>query len=296
MPRLPSLTVHFQGLCAFVRNRAVLADTSEVTVIMPAAEKLEIEPPLCEHFPVLLFREDQLVASSLPSFHLSSIVPTFSFMLDADGNRILEEPRPSLGIWPLARRELFIRQARSGRLKMDPSFEVALGLERWTGTSPVRPELLAPEPPELVAARMLLTDGTLGVSTVLGLEAEKQFVFVEEGAAVEGAEPVSFPQELRYDFFSETLDQPFEIVARRLDDPDAPEEALTFVTASVAISNLCPADGIAVTAERDFLAYYALLTDKSQSRPIPHLKSRGVRINLSGCPPGSMASEGDPGV
>ncbi len=101
-----------------------------------------------------------------------------------------------------------------------------------------------------------------------------------------------FSQELRYEFFEGSSN----IVLEANPIGGGMAERITFERgASITISNLCATERIPPGArfkERDFLAYYNLLSQQTTQRLIPHRLSKFLdRVGMSACPPGTTFLE-----
>lgn len=279
------LTIDFQGLCAFVRDRERLEDTTEVTALLLAAEDFMTDPRLCAHSPVLIFNARDLVRTQGTPTHTTALVPGSS-----------SSPRPALGIWPLRGRDLRVVGAGRGALMLAESFGAVADLHGLTGRGQASRSCLDPDPPadRIIAGRVALTSGGLSAPHLVGDDGDNRWVFADENDEPTSGDLVRFAQEVRYEFIGPSQTRTVELHASRFGGKD--EEILTLFAqegpARVAVSNLCPTEIMEVTKERDFLAYYATLAEKPDRRLIPHRLrnpdgSLGVRVGLSACPPGT---------
>jgi hypothetical protein len=276
----PVLTIHFQGICAFLRNHQKLQDTTEVTAIFVAGERANENPRLCAHSPVLVFQASDFLKSTGQVTHTTALLP------DAPSHC------PGLGLWPLAGRDVRISGAPSGDLTLASSFGMTAGLDQLlpSGKGAASPHCLDAQPPvdRLVGGRMFLTSGRLSASALVGDTGHPndQWVFDDELAQPTSGTPVIFTQEIQYDYFTNAPANTVVLEAGPLGSP-ATETLMLTAGTRVAISQLCPIELGQVDDERDFLAYYALLANKvSPPRLIPHrLRSGGIRIGSSACPP-----------
>lgn len=293
MPELPAnmnrtlLTIDFQGLCAFVRDREGLEDTTEATVLLMAAEDFRVDPRLCVHTPVLIFEARDLVQTQGTPTHTTALVPGSS-----------SSPRPALGIWPLRGRDLRVVGAGRGALMLAESFGAVADLHGLTGRGQASRSCLDPHPPadRIIAGRVALTSGWLSAPHLVGEDRDERWVFADETASPTSGDPERFAQEIRYELIGPSQAETVALHASRFGREDETETLTLFAGARVAISNLCPTESTEVTQERDFLAYYATLAQPPGRRLIPHrLRNAngalGVRVGLSACPPGTTFFE-----
>ncbi len=282
--RPPTLTVHFQGLCSFLRDREDPARTREVTVILVAGERAPVRPGLCAHTPVLIFHADEFIRFRGGPSLATALIPGRSA---APSN-----PRPALGVWRLAGRELRVVGARRRRLRLFRGFETAADLHLLTGRGAVKRSVLGARPPRLVAGRVLLTSGSLSTSHNVGDDGDPddRWVFDVESASPTTGTPVPFAQEIHYRFRGDPLANEVVLRARPIGGGGRTETLALIAGATVAICNLCPQDHVPVTKERDFLAYYPLLRTRPARAVIPHRLPNPngdppARVGLSACPP-----------
>ena len=273
--REPELSIHFQGLCAFVSNHEDRALADEVTAILVAASRAEAG--LCRHERVLVFHEEQFISASENSTHRTILIPDHRQIVNP------ERRRPALGIWPLDGKDLLIRGAERRDLMLQPSFDQVADLGEIAGAGDAHAECFLEEPPpeRLIGGRVFLTSGCLQ-TTELILD---EWVFLPEEEAPNQQAGVQFAQELRYDFFTEN--DPIELEAR-LFGSDQPEVIRFEPGAMLTVSNLCGIRRAEVLRERDFLAYYPLATKPPRQRLIPQRIPGPIRIGQSACPPSKM--------
>jgi hypothetical protein len=286
----PTLVMHFQGICAFLRNRQALKETTEVTTVLVAGEKAQKN--LCAHAPVLVFAAKDFVSTEGRATH-------FTALLSGD-----TEPRPGLGIWPLAGKDLRIVGAPEGKLSLDSTFAKTADFAQLASRQGAASrECLAPDPPakRLVAGRVFLTAGRLSVTRAVGDngDPDDRWVFDSEGAKPTSGLPVPFSQELRYEFFGDPDQNTIQLEAKTIGKEDEIETLTLSIeeegVVRVAISNLCPIESRKIEEERDFLAYYELLV-KGPAQPVIPVRLHNpngspVRIGLSACPPATAAIE-----
>ena len=287
-----ALTIHFQGLCAFLRNHREPASANEVAVVVVAGHRAVVKPPkLCLHTPVLTFDPADFVDSSAAT-HSTLLLPgSDRFSCAEEKNRA----RPALGIWSLGGKDLRILSASPRALQILPPHETA-DLHALTANGAANGSCLDPVPPPelLVDGRIFLTSGTLASSAKVGDDEHDQWTFDHEEAEPPTGDPVVFSQELRYDFFSGAD----KIVLEAKPIGGETSERITFTRgASITISNLCAAErrvpqGVRFK-ERDFLAYYDLLRHKPEHRLIPHRLSSELltKVGMSACPPATTFLE-----
>ncbi len=272
----PDLTIYFQGLCAFVRNDNDVDKTNEVTVILVDAHRSRYE--LCEHHPLLTFRGQQVHEAGLPIGHYSAANPS-----DKNAGAGLRD----IGIIPIAGHDVVIHGAKPRRLRFTNPDPKVVEFGAKTGTGQIDPAHLAPQPDPslLVGSRVFLTDGTLQPS----YEVEHYWKFAEEHLMIgEGETGEKFAQELRYEFRATGDARRVTICFKSFREPII--RYLTLETpGEIAITNLCPRDSQNVPRkERDFLAYYQLVTGRIERVVIPHWVPGDSRVGQSACPPTTL--------
>jgi hypothetical protein len=277
----PVLTVHFQGICAFLRNNPDLQSTTEVTAVFVAGERANEIPVLCTHTPVLVFEASDFLGSTGQVTHTTALVP------DAASHC------PALGIWPLAGRDVWVKGAPARDLTLASSFGTTIDLDQLlpAGQGAASPECLMSQPPagRLVGGRFLLSSGRLSASALVGDTGQinDQWVFGDEAAKPTAGTPVVFAQEIQYDYYTSAPTASVELSAGPLGAPETETLVLT-AGSRVAVSQLCPIALGPIDDERDFLAYYGLLANPAATRLIPHRLRQGgtgIRIGVSACPP-----------
>lgn len=287
-----ALTIHFQGLCAFLRNHPSLEKTTEVTSVLVEGDRADVKPPrLCLHGPFLTFDPENFVSSSA-SFHFTTLLPgtnRFSCVKEENGGR------SAVGVWPLDGKDLRILGAAPGSLKIAPPFRPA-DLHELTHRGAASRSCLEPMPPSerLIGARISLTSGSLTDSAIVGDDPNERWTFDEEDANPPSGDEAVFSQELRYDFFSDSPN--IELEARPIKGRGVPERLTLLRGSFITVSNLCAVERAEVLKERDFLAYYALLSSRPARPLIPHRLrddsgSFGARIGMSACPPATTFVE-----
>ena len=225
----PVLTLHFQGICAFLRNHQKLSDTTEVTAIFVAGERANENPRLCAHAPVLVFQASDFLKSTGQVTHTTALLP------DAASHCA------GLGLWSLTGRDIRVSGAPAGDLTLASSFGMTAGLDQLlpSGKGAASPRCLDAQPPadRLVGGRMFLTSGRLSASAVIGDtgRANDQWVFDDELAHPSSGTPVIFTQEVQYDYFTSAPTNTVGLEAGPMGSPAT--ETLTLTAGGKPLAN-----------------------------------------------------------
>lgn len=239
-----SLTIKFMGLCALVQDNKDDTKVREVTVLMPATEKLVSS--LCKHDPVLLFKHSDLPVPQ------DRETPPHQSLADFDGK--------TYGLWNLAGLQLSIETppaAKAFKLKTDydrlldfVALHPALG--------PVDPSFLDPlQWNDRILSSFKFDSGTFEGATLGGKDVRGY------GLAPVSGNPTTekrFRQAASYQFFGAT-NNVVTLVGRPVAGGEEQRLRLR-ASAEVTVTHLCPADkpDARPTVEEDVLAFYELST------------------------------------
>lgn len=307
-PKPFTLRIHFQGLCAFIRNHESFEKSDEVCVLLLNSDAVKVKPKLCRHEPILSLLDVHALALP-PGFKgVSCVVPGDAGRRPSAAN--FGVARMAMQLVPLRGFDLWIVGAeRGGQVPVstgkDQNMKNVLAVEALTGQKAIPKGLVTDrKPSKIVAGRIFLRGGKLKVTK---LTKKDEFVLGEDGQPPQQGSSIVFAQEL---VFTYRMEEDVAQLARRKFGSNKPHFFSLGVFGEkqridLGVSNLCTVTDAIVREEggeieqdreddgRDSLSYRAIVgtdIDPRKLRVIMRKPKRGgfpAKAGLDACPPAS---------
>lgn len=297
MDETPTLTIDFQGLCAFVGDAEDPGDWTRVDVFLIDAERAIGRPRLCRHDPVLLYRQhhfESMARNDDDHRAFPLYVPELTAHTDP---KIRDLGDQSLGLWDLKGKRLALEGVKASTkhpLQVAPSFHEVLGLHQLTsGDGRVDPRWASGFKQPGIAACLRIEHGRLSggphLTTGWGLGRRKTSGKIQW---------IRFRQSVRWEVFADPSNYFLKLATNRSEwirVRPRNTDSSTRRPPHLIVSNLCPLSAGGLPIDEDVLAYYAMPRNRvaSKDRLILHRKparknggsGKPVQPTLGSCPP-----------